>query len=106
MRLFASWSGGKDCMLALYRILKSGEHNVDYLINMCDANKGYSVSHGLPEHLIAQQAANIGINLLQPKCTSTEYEACFKYNILKLKENGISGGIFGDVYLKPHREWI
>ncbi|MCK9618166.1 MAG: hypothetical protein M0R21_10070 [Lentimicrobiaceae bacterium] len=45
MQLFSSWSGGKDCMLALYRIQKSGTHQVKVLLNMCDASSDLSRSH-------------------------------------------------------------
>ena len=106
MLLFSSWSGGKDCMLALYRIQKSGTHQVKVLLNMCDAGSDVSRSHGIRQELVSRQAEALGIELLQPKTDRAGYEQNFKAAILKLKEQGIAGGVFGDIYLWEHRHWI
>ena len=106
MLLFSSWSGGKDCMLALYRIQKSGTHQVIVLLNMCDAGSDVSRSHGIRQELVSRQAEALGIELLQPKTDRAGYEQNFKAAILKLKEQGIAGGVFGDIYLWEHRHWI
>jgi Predicted ATPases of PP-loop superfamily len=106
MKLFSSWSGGKDCMLALYRIQKSDEHEVRTLLNMCDVDSDFSRSHGIHSRLIVRQAEALGIELLQPKTDRANYEYNFKTALLKLKEQGIDGGVFGDIYLWEHRHWI
>ncbi|MCL4482292.1 MAG: diphthine--ammonia ligase [Bacteroidetes bacterium] len=106
MQLFSSWSGGKDCMLALYRIQKSGTHQVKVLLNMCDADSDFSRSHDIRQDLVVRQAEALGIWLLQPKTNRAGYEQNFKAVLLKLKEQGITGGVFGDIYLWEHREWI
>jgi len=106
MLLFSSWSGGKDCMLALYRIQKSGDHQVKTLLNMCDADSDISRSHGIRQNLVVRQAKALGIELLQPKTDRAGYEQNFKAAILKLKGQGITGGVFGDIYLWEHRRWI
>lgn len=106
MKLFSSWSGGKDCMLALYRVQKSGEHEVKVLLNMCDSDSDFSRSHGIHSSMIVRQAEALVIELLQPKTDRSSYEQNFKAAILKLKEQGITGGVFGDIYLWEHRRWI
>ena len=106
MQLFSSWSGGKDCMLALYRIQKSGTDQVKVLLNMCDSDMDFSRSHGIGQKLVIRQADALGIELLQPKTDRAGYEQNFKAAILKLKEQGITGGVFGDIYLLEHRQWI
>ena len=106
MELFSSWSGGKDCMLALYRIQKTGTQQVKILLNMCDADSDFSRSHGIHSSMIVRQAEALGIELLQPKTDRSSYEQNFKAAILKLKEQGIAGGVFGDIYLWEHRHWI
>lgn len=106
MQLFSSWSGGKDCMLALYRIQKSGSHQVKVLLNMCDADSDISRSHGIRQELLVRQAEALGVELLQPKTDRAGYEQNFKAAILKLKDQGIAGGVFGDIYLWEHRHWI
>ncbi len=106
MQLFSSWSGGKDCMLALYRIQKSKNHQVKVLLNMCDADSDFSRSHGIHQDLVVRQAEAMGLELLQPKTDRAGYEQNFKAAILKLKDRGITGGVFGDIYLWEHRHWI
>lgn len=106
MQVFVSWSGGKDCMLALYRTLQEKQHAVSHLVNMCDIDSEYSRSHGLKKHIIAQQATAMGIDIVQHKTDMKNYEANFKIVIEHLKSLGITGGVFGDIYLQPHRDWI
>ncbi|HZK96085.1 MAG TPA: diphthine--ammonia ligase [Prolixibacteraceae bacterium] len=106
MKVFSSWSGGKDCMLALYRMQKSGQHQISYLVNMCDAETDVSRSHGIKKGLIVRQAKAINISLIQQKTGREDYEQNFKSAILKLKEEGVMGGVFGDIYLWEHRHWI
>ncbi len=106
MKLFSSWSGGKDCMLALYRIQKTAEHEVVCLVNMCDADGEHSRSHGLKKDVIAAQAKALGIQIVQKQTDIKEYETNFKTVIEDLKKQGIEGGVFGDIYLEAHRIWI
>lgn len=106
MKLFASWSGGKDCMLAFYRMLMQGRHEVQYLVNMCQKDKYQSRSHGLSRELIIEQAKNIGISVIQKETGFNDYELNFKCVVEQLKHENIEGGIFGDIYLKAHRDWI
>lgn len=106
MKLFVSWSGGKDCMLALYRILKARQHTVTYLVNMCEAGGGRSRSHGVSKELIALQASALGIEIVQVESDFNLYEKKFKDVIGRLKKVGVEGGIFGDIYLQAHRDWI
>mgnify|MGYP002338700480 FL=1 len=106
MKLFASWSGGKDCMLAMFRILKQKHHDITHLVNMCDLDTQQSRSHGLKSNLIKQQAQSIGIEIIQEDTDFKGYETNLKRVINNLKSKGIEGGIFGDIYLQAHRDWI
>jgi uncharacterized protein (TIGR00290 family) len=106
MKAFSAWSGGKDCMLALYRTQQQKEHTVTHLVNMCDEESGFSRSHGLKKAVIARQAELLGIKLLQPKTSRSDYEKNFKKVMAGLKEEGVEAGIFGDIYLNEHRDWI
>ena len=106
MKLFASWSGGKDCMLALHRASKNQSYEIAALVNMCNADNHYSRSHGLPDKWIHEQAENMNIPLVQKGTRVKEYEQNLKVVIDQLKEQGVEGGIFGDIYLQEHRDWI
>lgn len=106
MRAFASWSGGKDCMLAVHRFLSIPGNKVEYLINMCSNDGVYSRSHGIKKQLIKAQSECMKIPIIQPTTDSKEYANNFKKAIVELKEKGITTGVFGDIYLKEHRVWI
>lgn len=107
MKAFVSWSGGKDCMFALYSFLQASPQNqVSYLINFCDSELLQSRSHGLESSLIQAQAEAIGIPLIQEPVTRGTYELHLKKVINQLKAEGIHTGVFGDIYLDVHRDWI
>ena len=103
--VFTSWSGGKDCCLACYRAVARGL-KVRYLANMVAEDGKRSYSHGLAPRVLEAQAQAIGIPLIQRRARRDNYEAEFKKMLLSLKEEGISGGVFGDIDLDEHRQWI
>ncbi len=105
MKAFTSWSGGKDCILALHRFIKNKGNTVSYLVNMCENDMGYSRSHGIKSSFIKEQANCIEIPVIQEKAGSS-YETGFKNIISKLKNEGVTAGVFGDIYLQEHRIWI
>jgi uncharacterized protein (TIGR00290 family) len=73
---------------------------------MVDSKSDYSRSHGLKKQLVARQASALGINLIQQESDFSNYEPNFKQVIKTLKEKGVTGGVFGDIYLMEHRTWI
>ena len=106
MKVFASFSGGKDCMLAIYRHRQAKGNKVAYLVNMCDADGEHSRSHGIKKKIIRSQAEAMNIPIIQEATDVREYERCFKSVITELKKDGVRAGIFGDIYLMEHRKWI
>ncbi len=104
-QVFASWSGGKDSCLACYLATGSGLE-VRYLSNMITEDGKRSWTHGQTPELLQMQAQAIGIPLLQRRTKMADYETEFKNMILALKQDGISGGIFGDIDLEEHRQWV
>jgi len=107
MKAFVSWSGGKDCMLALYRFNKEKENTIVSLVNMSNAEGTHSRSHGIKNKLVKEQAKSLNIPLIQKATGRGDYEQNFKSVISKLKEEeNITTGVFGDIYLEAHRVWI
>ena len=104
-QVFASWSGGKDCCFACYRASVSGL-KVRYLANMVTEDGKRSWTHGLSLELLQMQSQAIGIPLVQRRTTMANYEAEFKNMLLTLKQEGVSGGVFGDIDLDEHRQWV
>jgi diphthine-ammonia ligase len=102
---FVSWSGGKDCCQAAYRAVQQG-FQIACLLNMITNDKRRSCSHGLSTRWIKLQAEALGLPLVQQPTTSANYEAVFTSNLKKLKSEGVSYGIFGDIDFEAHLEWI
>jgi diphthine-ammonia ligase len=105
MRVFASWSGGKECALATYKAISQG-HKVLYLVNFISEDGERSRSHGIRAGVLALQAEAIGIPLIQVKTSWENYEENFKTVVRELKDKGIEGGVFGDIDLQEHRDWV
>lgn len=105
MKVFASWSGGKDSCLASYKATQAGME-VCYLVNMLSEDGTRSSSHGIDARLIAIQAQAMGLPILQQRTTFQTYEQAFMKAISSLKEDGIEAGIFGDMDVEEHRAWV
>jgi uncharacterized protein (TIGR00290 family) len=105
MNIFASWSGGKESALATYKAILQG-HQVSYLVNFISHDGERSRSHGIKAEVLDLQAKAIGIPLLQVKTSWEDYEGNFKKVVGELKGRGVKGGVFGDMDLEEHREWI
>lgn len=106
MKAFVSWSGGKDCMLALHRFKQKSTNEVVSLLNMCDDDSNLSRSHGLTRSIIARQALCMNLRITQQTSAWNNYEEQFKKAISQLKDDGVTAGVFGDIYLMEHRTWI
>jgi uncharacterized protein (TIGR00290 family) len=105
VKVFSSWSGGKECALATYKAISQG-HEVLYLLNFISEDGERSRSHGIKAGVLALQAEAIGIPLIQVKTSWENYEENFKKVVKELKDKGIEGGVFGDMDLEEHREWV
>ena len=104
-QVFTSWSGGKDSCFAFYQASADGL-KVRCLLNMITKDGKRSWTHGLSTELLQIQSRAIGIRLVQRQTTAANYETEFKDVLLTLKGEGITGGVFGDIDVEEHRQWI
>lgn len=104
-QVFASWSGGKDCCLALHRALSNGM-DVVYLANTVSEDGRRSCSHGVAAEVIGAQSHALEIPIVQWPTTGDTYEAEFITMLRSFRKEGIVGGVFGDIDFNAHREWI
>jgi diphthine-ammonia ligase len=104
-KVFTSWSGGKDCCLALNRALSQGL-DVRCLANTVSADGKRSCSHGISAEVISTQARALGIPIVQQPTTGDNYRDQFVKMLHAFKQEGIDGGVFGDIDFNAHREWI
>lgn len=105
MKAFASFSGGKESTLSCYRATKLGI-NISYLVNMTSCDGRYCRSHGISSEVLRIQAESIGIPLIQRKTSWRNYEEGFKKVISRVKKEGVEAGVFGDIDLQEHRDWV
>jgi len=104
-QVFTSWSGGKDSCFACYLAITNGL-KVRYLANMITDDGKRSWSHGQSPDLLQVQSQAIGIPLVQRRTTRENYEAEYINMLRAFKEEGVEGGIFGDIDFNEHRQWI
>ena len=106
MKAFVSWSGGKDSALACYRALRQGGIEVAWLVTTLGTDGAWSRSHHIPPRLLTIQGDKMGLPVVQATTTWEEYEDRFKSILRDLKDKGTEAGIFGDIDVEPHREWV
>ena len=102
---FCSWSGGKDSCLALYRAIKRGGVPA-HLLTMMTENGERSRSHGLKLSILKYQSEALGIPLVVSSASWEDYERVFLSTIRDFNKNGIRQGIFGDIDLEEHLQWV
>lgn len=105
MKVICSWSGGKDGCLACYEAKGQG-HEICYLLNFREEDGKKSISHGLDAELISMQSHLAGVPLITRNANRVTYEAQFKDALREARRLGVEGGIFGDIDLQPHRDWL
>lgn len=102
---FCSWSGGKDSCLAFYRAVREGG-SPSALLTVFREDGARSRSHGLPVGVIERQAQALGVPLVACRASWADYETRFLSALHRFKRDGIDWGIFGDIDLEPHLEWV
>ena len=63
-------------------------------------------SHGLPLAFVERQAAALGLPLVSRAASWDTYEAAFLDALAELRDLGAEVGVFGDIDLQPHRDWV
>ena len=105
MRVFCSWSGGKESSLACYRAMLEG-HEVDCLLTMLVTTGRHSRSHRLTKEVLMAQAEATGIPVYFKRASWNTYEKEFSKALASFKGEGLEGGIFGDLNTDEHRKWV
>lgn len=106
MKVVSLWSGGKDSCFACYKARALG-YKVVALFNFTEAKGKKSLSHNLPAQLLIKQAELAGLPLVQKATSRKNYEMEFKTLVSEWqKKEKIEGMVFGDIYLREHKDWI
>jgi uncharacterized protein (TIGR00290 family) len=106
-KAFFNWSGGKDSALALWKILQDKKLKIEYLLTSINRTHDRVSMHGVRRELLETQAASIQIPLatveLPAEPSMQEYENEMMKKVNWLKDQGITKGIFGDIFLEDLR---
>ncbi|MCY9660655.1 diphthine--ammonia ligase [Paenibacillus chondroitinus] len=102
-RFIASFSGGKDSVLALYKAMKVGK--ALGLIVMLEEEGKRSRSHGTPPDLIQAQAESIGLPVYTAPASWADYEEVFIHLLEDAKKQGAEVLVTGDLELTAHGCW-
>lgn len=101
----ASWSGGKDSAMAYYRAVQSGM-TPKRLLTMFQEDEEASKSHALPREVVQAQADRLGVPLMIRGAGWDDYERKFIDAMDECRLQGITHGVFGDIDLEGHLEWV
>ena len=96
-KFIMSFSGGKDSILALYRMIQKG-HQPVALLTTVKKNQEKSWTHGLDNKFLHKISESLNIPLLLVECDVNEYER-------KFEEALITMCVFGDIDIELHKKW-
>lgn len=102
-KFIASFSGGKDSALALYKAMMVGE--AVGLIVMLEEEGKRSRSHGMPPELIHAQARSIGLPVYTAAASWRDYEKVFIRLLERAKNQGSEVLVTGDLDMPAHGCW-
>jgi uncharacterized protein (TIGR00290 family) len=110
-KVLLSWGGGKDSALALQELQVKSQCEVWGLLTTVSEEYDRISLHGVRRILLERQAESIGLPLdiiYIPRDASNEiYESRMKKALEKHLSKGVSGVVFGDIFLedvRKHRE--
>lgn len=103
--VYSSWSGGKDSAYALHLAIQAGA-KPGLLITMLTEGGTRSRSHGLSRELLLAQAGALGVPIHFEATNWDGYEEAFVRAVSTAAGKGLTTGVFGDIDIQPHREWV
>lgn len=106
---YFNWSGGKDSSFALYQLQQTQDFNIHYLVTTVNEAVNRISMHGVRFELLEAQSRVLGVPLfpifLPDSPTMSAYEEAMLVATNKLKEEGLSHCIFGDIFLEDLRKY-
>jgi uncharacterized protein (TIGR00290 family) len=107
--LLVSWSGGKDCALALQRVLDGGEYEPVTLLTTVNPEYERVVMHGVRRELIEAQADALNLPLhaieLPASPNNDLYNQVMSDAMNHWKARGVHHVMFGDIWLEDVKQY-
>jgi len=108
-KLLVAWSGGKDSAFALQELVRTDEYEIVALLTTVTAGYDRISMHGVRKTLLARQAESLGYPLetilIPQECTNEDYERLMQAALHKYRELGVTGVMFGDLFLQDVRQY-
>ncbi|MDR1377502.1 MAG: diphthine--ammonia ligase [Synergistaceae bacterium] len=105
VKFTASYSGGKDGALALYRAIKSGHEPIS-LLTTYNESVGCSWFHGVPTEVAGKVAESMRLPLEWVKTgEGSAYARDFEAALTRLRKWGVRACVFGDIDIQLHYDW-
>lgn len=104
MKFVLSFSGGKDSILALHRMVEAGHEPVALLVMYLeDARRSWV--HGIDDEMLHALSDALRIPLLRCAARGETYASDMEQALLQAKELGAQACAFGDIDITEHRTW-
>lgn len=99
-----SYSGGKDCILALHRKIQEGCTPIA-LLTTVKKSASETWTHGLTYDLLEQVSKSLELPIIYVECDALEYEIKFEEKLKVAKEMGATSVVYGDIDIQMHKQW-
>ncbi len=107
--MLISWSGGKDCTLALHEILSGRQYQVAGLLTTITVDHDRIAMHDIRWSLLERQAESLGLPLekvaISSHTSNADYEPSLVQTLRKHKESGVTSVVFGDIFREDLRKY-
>lgn len=104
-----SWSSGKDSAFALWEAHRTGALDIVGLLTTVEEGAGRVAMHGVRASLLDRQAAALGLPCLKvalpDPCPNHVYETRMAEATARLKDEGVTHMVFGDLFLEDIRAY-
>ena len=103
-KFVASYSGGKDSVLAIHRAVHAGLVPLE-LITTYNTDMNRSWFHGITENIIKKVSDSLAIPIRLIRTSGEQYEENFEKALADAKNRGAEVCVFGDIDIEGHLEW-
>ena len=108
-KAFVSWSSGKDSAFALWEARRTGLFDIVGVLTTVNEVFSRVAMHGVRDSLLDRQVAALGlpclkVNIPSP-CPNEVYEARMAKATARMKADGVTHMIFGDLFLEDIRAY-
>ncbi|MHC4714510.1 MAG: Dph6-related ATP pyrophosphatase [Planctomycetota bacterium] len=108
-KVWLCWSSGKDAAWALHLAREDPDLEISALLTTVTRDYARVSMHAVREQLVTAQAAALGLPLeiayIPAKCSNEDYEAAMRSALAKARDEGVTGMIFGDIFLEDVRRY-